>query len=153
MNGIPISLLPGGLNIPKFLEFELQATEGGNSTDYFTTVLNEDQDYITWSSWWDELIVTGIIPLSALVVFNLRIYLKLRASDRQKYRFVGRKSPLNSANATTTTSNECASHSIHAHAHAHAHSRAGSSISRGHSVGARASSALEIQKDFNTDFG
>ena len=35
--------------------------------------------------------MTGVIPLSALVVFNSRIYLKLRASDRQEYRFVGRK--------------------------------------------------------------
>lgn len=52
------------------------------------------QDYITFSSWWDELIVTGILPLSSLVVFNSRIYLKLRASDRQEYRFVGRKRPV-----------------------------------------------------------
>ncbi len=55
-------------------------------TDYKTTRLNELQDYITFSSWWDELIVTGVLPLSALVVFNTRIYLKLRASDRQEYR-------------------------------------------------------------------
>lgn len=76
-------------NIPRFLEFHLKTID--NKTDYWTTPLNEDQDYITFSSWWDELIVTGIIPLSALVLFNSRIYLKLRASDRQEYRFVGRK--------------------------------------------------------------
>eukprot|EP00095_Tigriopus_kingsejongensis_P000943 maker-scaffold360_size197209-snap-gene-0.39 protein:Tk00943 transcript:maker-scaffold360_size197209-snap-gene-0.39-mRNA-1 annotation:"fmrfamide receptor-like isoform x1" len=92
------------VNIPRFLEFHLKTID--NKTDYWTTPLNENQDYITFSSWWDELIVTGIIPLSALVLFNSRIYLKLRASDRQEYRFVGRKNPMN-----TTISN--VSHTRH----------------------------------------
>ncbi len=52
----------------------------------FLTLKCPFQEYITFSSWWDELIVTGVLPLSALVVFNTRIYLKLRASDRQEYR-------------------------------------------------------------------
>lgn len=78
------------LNAPKFFEFQLSRNANG-MVDYSTTSLNEDQNYITFSSWWDELIVAGIIPLSSLVVFNMRIYLKLRASDRQEYRFVGRK--------------------------------------------------------------
>ena len=77
---------PGALSVPRFLEFELRTDPETNNTDYWTTKLNEDKDYITFSSWWDELIVTGVIPLAALVVFNLRIYLKLRASDRQEYR-------------------------------------------------------------------
>ena len=76
-----MDLFSGAVNVPRFFEFELHTR--GNVTDYWTTALNEDQDYITFSSWWDELIVTGIIPLSALVAFNLRIYLKLRASDHR----------------------------------------------------------------------
>ena len=81
----PTSFIAGALSVPRFLEFELR-TDPNGTTDYWTTRLNEDKDYITFSSWWDELIVTGVIPLAALVVFNLRIYLKLRASDRQEYR-------------------------------------------------------------------
>ena len=53
--------------------------------------MNEDQRYITFSSWWDELIVIGIVPFFALVVFNSQVYLKLRASNQQEYRFVGRQ--------------------------------------------------------------
>ncbi|XP_040579060.1 G-protein coupled receptor daf-37 isoform X1 [Lepeophtheirus salmonis] len=83
--------ISGFQNIPKLFEFELDFNITTNISDYNTTPLNEDQRYITFSSWWDELIITGIIPFSALVVFNSRIYLKLKASDRLEYRFVGRK--------------------------------------------------------------
>ena len=79
----------GASNIPKFFEFHLTEVPDANGTlvlQYTPTPMNEEPDYITFSSWWDELIVTGVIPLAALVVFNLRIYLKLRASDRQEYR-------------------------------------------------------------------
>ena len=72
----------GGRNSSSNWAMTTTVVETEEWTDYWTTPLNEDQDYITFSSWWDELIVTGIIPLSALVVFNSRIYLKLRASDR-----------------------------------------------------------------------
>ena len=66
--------------------------------------MNEDKNYITFSSWWDELIVTGIIPFFALVAFNSRIYLKLRASDNQEYRFVGQqKLPMEMPTMTITT--------------------------------------------------
>ena len=66
--------------------------------------MNEDKNYITFSSWWDELIVTGIIPFLALVGFNSRIYLKLRASDKQEYRFVGQqKLPTEVPTMTVTT--------------------------------------------------
>ncbi len=37
----------------------------------------EDPTYIRFSSYWDELITTGIVPLLALIYFNLRIYLKV----------------------------------------------------------------------------
>ncbi|CAB4055248.1 TRHR [Lepeophtheirus salmonis] len=62
--------ISGFQNIPKLFEFELDFNITTNISDYNTTPLNEDQRYITFSSWWDELIITGIIPFSALVVFN-----------------------------------------------------------------------------------
>ena len=37
------------------------------------------------------MIVLGIIPFVALVVFNMKIYLKVRSSDKLEYRFVGKK--------------------------------------------------------------
>ena len=96
----------GTFNIPKFFEFQLIDSErnGTYFLDYSPTLMNEDKNYITFSSWWDELIVTGIIPFLALVGFNSRIYLKLRASDKQEYRFVGhQKLPTEAPTATVTT--------------------------------------------------
>lgn len=43
--------------------------------------MNEDQTYITFSSWWDELIITGIVPFALLVYFNSKIYFNLSASE------------------------------------------------------------------------
>jgi hypothetical protein len=62
------------LDIPRFLHFKLV----DNYTDYWTTSIMEDPVYIRFSSYWDELITTGILPLLALIYFNLRIYLKVR---------------------------------------------------------------------------
>ena len=84
------TLTSGTFNIPKFFEWKLVFDDNG-TVEYAPTVMNEDKSYITWSSWWDELIVTGVVPFLALVIFNSKIYLKLRESDRQEYRFVGRK--------------------------------------------------------------
>ena len=83
----------GTFNIPKFFEFELTKDQRNGTifTDYSPTIMNEDKNYITFSSWWDELIVTGIIPFLALVAFNSKIYVQLRASDKQEYRFVGKQ--------------------------------------------------------------
>ena len=96
----------GTFNIPKFFEFELIDSErnGTYFLDYSPTIMNEDKNYITFSSWWDELIVIGILPFFALVAFNSRIYMKLRASDKQEYRFVGhQKLPMEMPTMTITT--------------------------------------------------
>lgn len=49
----------------------------------------EDPVYIQFSSYWDEMITTGAVPLIALIYFNLRMILKIRASGRFSHRFVG----------------------------------------------------------------
>ncbi len=59
------------VDIPRFFHFELI------NNDYWTTSIMEDPTYIRFSSYWDELITTGIVPLLALIYFNLRIYLKV----------------------------------------------------------------------------
>ena len=72
----------------------MRRVQKGNETDYQyqTTKLNEQKNYIAFSSWWDDLIVLGIIPLVALLVFNSKIYMKVRGSSKMEYRFVGRRS-------------------------------------------------------------
>ena len=84
----------GTFNIPKYFEFQWK----DNEDDYDTTLLNENRTYIVFCSWWNDLTVFGIIPFVALVVFNLKIYFKVRSSDKLEYRFVGRK-----ANSTRST--------------------------------------------------
>ena len=61
------------LNFPRFFQFKLV----DNGTEYWTTSLMEDPVYIRFSSYWDELITTGILPIVSLIYFNLRIYLKV----------------------------------------------------------------------------
>ena len=49
-----------------------------NNTEYWTTSLSENEDYVRFRGWWDELVVTGMAPFIALVFFNARIYRKIR---------------------------------------------------------------------------
>ena len=91
----PLAHCPlGTFNIPKYFEFQWE----DNEEDYKPTALNENRTYIVFCSWWNDLTVFGIIPFVALVVFNLKIYFKVRSSDKLEYRFVGRK-----ANSTRST--------------------------------------------------
>ena len=65
------------LKIPRFFYFEL---DGGNSTDYHTTEIMENTDYTTLSAYWDDIMITGILPILVLAFLNLRIYLKVSSS-------------------------------------------------------------------------
>ena len=38
---------------------------------------NQQLLFYRFSSYWDEIIITGIVPLAALIFFNTRIYLKV----------------------------------------------------------------------------
>jgi len=42
-----------------------------------------------FSSYWDDITVKGCVPLLALVYFNTRIYLKIRASAKFENRHIG----------------------------------------------------------------
>ena len=64
------------IKIPMFFQFELTHTDG--ITHYWTTALMNDSGYISFTSYWDELFTTGILPLATTVFFNIRIYLKVR---------------------------------------------------------------------------
>ena len=71
------------VEIPRFFQFHLI------DQDYWTTPLMENPDYVRISSIWDELLISGLIPLLALTYFNGRIYCKIRSSGKFEYRFVG----------------------------------------------------------------
>ena len=65
------------LKLPRFLSFKLITIDAINVTEYWTTSIMEDPDYIRFSSYWDDLIVTGFLPLILIIYFNLRIYLEV----------------------------------------------------------------------------
>ena len=46
-------------------------------TDYITTDLMENTVYIWITAYWDDVMVSGLIPLIILIYFNIRIYLKV----------------------------------------------------------------------------
>ena len=59
--------------IPRFLQFELNS----NGNDYKITDLMGDPAYIRFNSYWDEIIVTGFMPLILLMYFNVKLYMKV----------------------------------------------------------------------------
>ena len=61
------------LKIPRFFHFKLD--ESG--TDYLTTHMMENATYTTISAVWDDLLVTGLLPIMLLIYFYLRIYLQV----------------------------------------------------------------------------
>ena len=46
--------------------------------DYWTTSIMEDHDYVTFSSYWDELFTTGFFPIAIIIFFNVKIYSKVQ---------------------------------------------------------------------------
>ena len=76
---IAVAMISVGEGVPRFFEFRLFETQN-NTWDYDTTTLNEDPMYVQFNAYWNELLVTGLLPLILLVIMNFRIYLKIRAS-------------------------------------------------------------------------
>ena len=63
------------LKLPRFFQFKLIDVYG--ITEYWTSPIMEDPDFIRFSSYWDDLFTTGVLPLGISIFFNLRIYLKV----------------------------------------------------------------------------
>ena len=57
--------------------FQFELTNIDGIAHYWTTALMSDSSYMTFTSYWDELFTTGILPLATTVFFNIRIYLKV----------------------------------------------------------------------------
>ena len=58
---------------------------------YDTAAMMENPSYISFSSVWSEITSVGLAPLFALVFYNSRIYLKIRASAKFQHRHVGNR--------------------------------------------------------------
>ena len=62
------------MRLPRFFQFEVNE-EG---TDYHTSKMFEDSQYISISAYWDDLFVTGIMPIFMVAFLNLKTYLSVR---------------------------------------------------------------------------
>ena len=77
---IVVLLISIGVRVPRFFEFQLVRLQN-ETIDYDTTKLSEDPMYVQFNAYWNELLVTGLLPLILLIIMNFRIYLKIRASS------------------------------------------------------------------------
>ena len=76
------------LELPRWFEFKHSYVNDTHYETYTTTAMMEDPAYISFSSW-NDIISVGFVPLFALVFYNSRIYLKIRASPKFEHRHVG----------------------------------------------------------------
>merc|ERR1712062_601330 len=60
-----------------------------------TTDIMENPYYVQFNSYWNELFVTGFVPLFTLCYMNLKMFFKIKDSSKYTLRFV--------ANATKTS--------------------------------------------------
>ena len=72
--------------IPRFFHFKLIRVY--EVPEYWTTVIMEDPIYIRFSSYWDDLFVTGVLPLGMAMFFNLKIYLKVNHLKFKMWYFI-----------------------------------------------------------------
>ena len=65
---IAVAMISVGEGVPRFFEFRLFETQN-NTWDYDTTTLNEDPMYVQFNAYWNELLVTGLLPLILSEIF------------------------------------------------------------------------------------
>ena len=73
------------LKLPRFFHFTTITIDG--KPQYWTTHIMENPVYIRFSSYWDDLIVTGFLPLMVTIFFNLRIYLQVNEITNEYFAF------------------------------------------------------------------
>ena len=67
--------------LPRFFTFELKE----DGTDYRISDMLQDPIYIRFSSYWDDIVVTGLIPLLLLMYFHSKMYLKVKMATKYIY--------------------------------------------------------------------
>jgi len=81
------------LEFPRF--FEMRIDKVNHDMQYVTTDIMENPYYVQFNSYWNELFVTGFVPLFTLCYMNLKMFFKIKDSSKYTLRFV--------ANATKTS--------------------------------------------------
>ena len=82
---IPVFVGSCIFNVPKFLEATTAyVSHGGEESDetliLHVTELRLDPNYVIYYINWARLIVLGIIPVGAVLFFNVKVYQKKRVS-------------------------------------------------------------------------
>jgi len=99
---VPVFVFSTILNIPKFFETELVTVEMeitnynttadrnvsqfANITTYLFTDLRNDKNYITFYVNWGKLVLTGLLPVTALLYFNICIYRRIKYAHIRSHR-------------------------------------------------------------------
>ncbi len=126
------------VNFGRFFEYELTSSpvpgaDGDNDSssssymhDYAQSRLMMSEDYVVFSRYWNEIFITGVLPIVALSFFNLSIWRKIRSSH--KFRKLHEKSSAArfAANSNNSKANNNASSTATATATANAVSRSNS---------------------------
>ena len=73
---IIVVILSITIEFPRFFEMKLI----NDNSAYWTTDLMENPDYVLFSSYWNDIIVTGLLPLVLLCYLNLRVFIKIKVS-------------------------------------------------------------------------
>ena len=74
---IVVVILSITIEFPRFFEMKLI----NDNSAYWTTDLMENPDYVLFSSYWNDIIVTGLLPLVLLCYLNLRVFIKIKVSQ------------------------------------------------------------------------
>ena len=94
------------LEFPRFFEMKFNI-----DNQYITTDLMENPYYVQFNSYWNELFVTGFVPLFTLCYMNLKMFFKIKVNnmssiyEREMYKY---------ANSTSKLSSMASSNSIYA---------------------------------------
>ena len=64
------------LKIPMFFQFRIVTI--GDVQEYWTTSIMDSPEYLSFNFYWDELFISGVLPLTITIFCNTRIYLKVK---------------------------------------------------------------------------
>lgn len=93
------------INVPKFFEFN-HIYDENNTLQYWTSDLNENANYVVFSSYY-ECAVIGVIPLLALCYLNYKIYIGISKSAKSMVRHTGGTTSTISTTADSRNSSLC----------------------------------------------
>ena len=72
-----VVILSLSIEFPRFFEMKLNS----DKSQYWTTDLMENPRYVQFSSYWNDITATGLVPLLLLCYMNLRIFFKVQVRN------------------------------------------------------------------------